>query len=76
MPGALQYIIFLHDLLQRTLISHVSLVDRLECHKLSSEPINSQINLTKRTFANDFSYFVVVDFGLKLLVGDVHEDVI
>jgi len=67
----LEDVIFLPHLLQRALILHESFVDRLESYELTRQPVDGQIYLSKRALANNLSYFIVINFGLKNVSLDI-----
>lgn len=71
-----QNIVLLHDLLQRTFISHVRFIDGFEGDEFAGEPINSQIDLTKGSLSNDFTNLVVIYFRIVTLICDVQKDVV
>ena len=64
MPRPLEYVVLLHDLLQRALIRHVGLIDGFEGNELPSQSMYGQVDFSKRSLANDFSYLIIVYFRI------------
>ena len=76
MACPLEDVVLLHDFLEAALILHERLVDRLERHEFTREPMNSEVHLTERSFTNDLADLVVVNFGHEYIVRNVEQDVV
>lgn len=68
MPCPLQNFKFLFNFPQTCLISHKLLCNRFQSDKLSSKPINSQIDLAKSPFTNNLSYLITINSGCKFYI--------
>ena len=71
MSGPLQNVILLLDLLQRALIVHECLVDRLQSYELSSQPMNGQVYFPEGSFADYLTNLIIVDFSCVILFFNV-----
>jgi hypothetical protein len=66
MPCPLQNFTLLFNLPQTSLISHKLFSNRFQSDKLSSKPINSQIDLSKSPFTNNLSYLITINRRSKI----------